>query len=69
MADVFISYSRRDETFVRQLRDALAAKGTDVWVDKEDIGPAVEWRRDIELGIEGADIFAFVITPDALTSE
>ena len=41
----------------------------DVWVDREDIGPAVEWRREIELGIEGSDIFAFVISPDALRSE
>jgi WD40 repeat protein len=69
MADVFISYSRRDEEFVQRLRAALAASGKDVWVDREDIGPAVEWRREIELGIEGADIFAFVMTPEALRSE
>ena len=69
MPDVFISYSRRDEEFVQRLREALAESGKDVWVDREDIGPAVEWRREIELGIEGADIFAFVITPDALRSE
>ena len=69
MADVFISYSRRDEEFVERLRETLADNGKDVWVDREDIGPAVEWRREIELGIEGADIFTFVITPDALRSE
>src|SRR5215211_2745704 len=69
MADVFISYSRRDEVFVQRLRESLAECDKDVWVDREDIGPAVEWRREIELGIEGADIFAFVITPDALGSE
>jgi WD40 repeat protein len=69
VADVFISYARRDEEFVERLREALAENGKDVWVDREDIGPAVEWRREIELGIEGADIFAFVITPDALRSE
>jgi hypothetical protein len=69
MADVFISYSRSDEAFVERLRDGLAENGKDVWVDREDIGPAVEWRREIELGIEGADIFAFVITPDSLGSE
>lgn len=69
MTDVFISYSRRNEAFVRRLREALGAEGKDVWLDKEDIGPAVEWRRDIELAIEGADIFAFVITPDSLVSE
>jgi WD40 repeat protein len=67
--DVFISYSRHDETFVERLRTSLADSGKDVWVDREDIGPAVEWRREIELGIEGSDIFAFVISPDALRSE
>ena len=69
MPDVFISYSRRDDEFVQRLREALAESGKDVWVDREDIGPAVEWRREIELGIEGSDIFVFVITPDALRSE
>ena len=69
MADVFISYSRRDEPFVERLREALAGSDKDVWVDREDIGPAVVWRREIELGIEGADIFAFVISPDSLRSE
>ena len=47
MADVFISYSRRDEAFVQRLRESLAERGKDVWVDREDIGPAVEWRREI----------------------
>jgi WD40 repeat protein len=69
MADIFISYSRRDEAFVQRLRGSLAEHDKDVWVDREDIGPAVEWRREIELGIEGSDIFAFVISPDALRSE
>ena len=69
MADIFISYSRRDQEFVERLRKSLAERDKDVWVDREDIGPAVEWRREIELGIEGSDIFAFVISPDALRSE
>ncbi len=69
MADVFISYSRRDLEFVERLREALEERRKDVWVDREDIGPAVEWRREIELGIEGSDVFAFVLTPDALASE
>jgi WD40 repeat protein len=69
VADLFLSYSRRDEPFVERLREALGKRDRDVWLDREDIGPAVEWRREIELGIEGADVFAFVISPDALRSE
>ncbi len=66
---MFISYSRRDEAFVERLRGALADRGKDVWLDREDIGPAVEWRRELELGIEASDVFAFVISPDSLRSE
>ncbi len=69
MADVFISYSRRDEPFVERLREALAEREKDVWLDREDLGPAVEWRREIELGIESSDVFVFVISPDSLRSE
>ena len=70
MTDVFISYSRRDEELVQEgLRSALDARGKDVWFDRDDIGPAVEWRNELALGIEGADTFALVITPDSLRSE
>jgi TIR domain-containing protein len=37
--DVFVSYSRADEAFVRRLDAALRARGKDVWVDWEDIPP------------------------------
>jgi hypothetical protein len=37
MADVFISYSRQDSDFARQLHAALTNLGRDVWMDWEDI--------------------------------
>jgi hypothetical protein len=33
LADVFVSYSRRDAEFVRRLVDTLESRGKDVWVD------------------------------------
>ncbi len=69
MADVFISYSRKDETFVRQLHAALAKAQRNVWVDWEDIPPTADWWREIQTGIEGADTFVFVISPDSARSE
>lgn len=39
MADVFISYSRRDKEFVQVLYDALRASQYDTWVDWQDIKP------------------------------
>jgi TIR domain len=68
MADVFISYSRKDREFVRKLHDRLQHAKRDVWVDWEDIPPSAEWLREIEQAIEAADTFIFVLTPDSLAS-
>jgi WD40 repeat protein len=68
VADVFVSYSRTDREFVRRLVDALTRNGKDVWIDWEDIPAASEWRSEIAAGIDGADAFVYVISPDAVTS-
>jgi hypothetical protein len=69
MADAFVSYSRKDQAFVRTLHDALAGAKRDVWVDWEDIPPSAEWLREIEPAIEAADTFIFVLSPDSLSSK
>lgn len=69
MADVFISYSRKDRDFVRKLHDHLQRAKRDVWVDWEDIPPSAEWLQEIEQAIEAADTFIFVLTPDSALSK
>jgi WD40 repeat protein len=69
MPDVFISYSRKDSAFVRQLHDALRQNNRDSWVDWEDIPLSAEWWQEICRGIEAADTFIFVISPDSLLSK
>jgi WD40 repeat protein len=66
--DVFVSYSRKDDVFVRRLVASLAARGKDVWVDWEDIRKSVEWRTKIEAGIESANAVVPVLTPDFAAS-
>jgi len=68
MADVFISYSRKDKDFVQQLGQALLAHKREAWVDWKDIPLTAEWQREIFDNIERADNFAFVISPDSLAS-
>src|SRR5919199_290489 len=68
MADLFVSYSRKDKEFVRRLVDGLGEIEKDVWVDWEDIAPTADWQAEIDAGIDASDSFAFVITPDSLTS-
>ena len=47
MADVFISYSRKDKEFVRSLHEALARHNRDTWVDWEDIPLTADWLKEI----------------------
>lgn len=68
MADVFISYSRQDQAFVRLLFGALEVAGQDAWVDWEDIPLTTDWWAEIREGIEEAKAFVFVMTPSSLAS-
>ncbi|HEY5777813.1 MAG TPA: TIR domain-containing protein [Terrimicrobiaceae bacterium] len=68
MADVFISYSRKDKEFVQQLDEALKRRGREAWVDWEGIRPTEEFMRAIYGAIEAADTFVFVLTPDSIAS-
>ncbi len=68
MADVFLSYSRKDELFVRKLHKSLGEQKRDVWVDWEDIPLSSDWWGQICQGIENANTFVFIVTPDSLTS-
>lgn len=69
-SDVFISYRRKDVAFVRQLAQAFTAQGREIWVDWEDIPPGVaDFSREIQSGIEGANTFVAVLSPDFLDSK
>ena len=69
MADVFISYSRKDSDFVAKLEAALKTAGRDVWVDVEGIRASEDWKQKIFHEIDGANTFLFVVSPDSLHSE
>src|SRR5215213_7658942 len=66
--DAFVSYSRRDQPFVVELKEALERRGRNVWIDADDIPPGAPWRRELGTGIEAADAFVFVISPDSVAS-
>ncbi len=69
MADVFISYSRKNSDFVHKLDDALTAAGRDVWVDWQDIARGEDWWHSIEVGIDSSDTVLVVVTEHWLLSE
>lgn len=69
LSDVFISYSRKDSTFVDSLNKALTKANKDVWVDWEDIPYSSTWWNEISQAIEGATTFICVLSPDYFNSK
>ena len=68
MAQVFISYSRKDKDFVRKLGEALVAQKREAWVDWKDIPLTAEWQKEILTNIENAENFIFIISPESAAS-
>lgn len=68
MARIFVSYSRKNKDFCRQLTNELQKRDFDFWVDWEGIPPTVDWMKEIEKGIEEADTFLAIVTPDWISS-
>lgn len=69
MSDVFISYSRRDKPFVERLDAQFKREGQETWVDWNDIPEGADWWKEIQGGIEGANTFVFIISPDSVVSD
>jgi WD40 repeat protein len=65
---VFVSYSRKDATFVGALGAALEARGHPAWIDQDDLPLSAEWWEEIRSAITGADAFVFVISPESVAS-
>ena len=69
MSDVFISYSRKNKDFARKITDELRLSGKDSWVDWEGIPlSSPNWWHEITAGIDLADNFVFIMSPDSMMS-
>jgi len=69
MSHIFISYSRKDLAFAQKIVDALAENNLDTWIDWKSIPKGEDWEQEIYRGIEEADAFLFLISPDSVTSK
>jgi hypothetical protein len=67
--NIFISYSRREASFVDLLSDALDDNQVNVWVDYQSLIPGRPWLEQILAGIENADIFLLVVSRASLESK
>ncbi len=66
---VFISYSRKDKRWIRQLLTHLESGRCRPLLDLKDIAPAEDWKKRIEGMIVDADAILFLISRNWLRSK
>ncbi len=69
MAKVFISYSRKDLSFVEKIVADLKKSGLDIWHDVSSLGGGSRWRIEIENAIRSSQFVIVVLSPDSIASE
>ncbi|MGH9174648.1 MAG: TIR domain-containing protein, partial [Vicinamibacterales bacterium] len=65
---VFISYSRGDAEFCRDLRERLVAAGIRTWMDVIDIPAGARWPDAIDRALNASEVVLGVMTPESLES-
>ncbi|HEX2908157.1 MAG TPA: toll/interleukin-1 receptor domain-containing protein, partial [Phototrophicaceae bacterium] len=68
MAHIFISYSKKNRAYARQLADKLLELGFDVWID-DRIDYGDDWWQTIFHAIREAKAFVVIMTDEANASK
>jgi hypothetical protein len=67
--DVFVSYSRRDQAFVRMLVERLMQSGVSVFYDKADIAVGQSLADSLHRAVQNAKYVLVVMSPDYFASQ
>ena len=68
-AEVFVSYSRDDESRVFDLADRLRAAGVSLWIDQGGLDGATQWSEQIVNALESAKVLLLMVTESAVRSD
>lgn len=68
MAKIYISYSRHDAEFVRQLVMRLKSLGQEVFYDAEALTPGQPFQKVLAAGLRDADAILFILSKYSLDS-
>lgn len=69
MSLVFVSYSRRNSQFVRQLVEKLRFADVPIWIDQEDIIPGQKWDASIEEALSQSTHFLVLLSEQSVISD
>lgn len=64
--DVFLSHNSKDKLAVRELAEALRARGLKVWLDEWELVPGRRWQEALEEVIETTGAAAVLVGKDGL---
>lgn len=64
---IFLSYSSTDRDLADRIRLALLAENHTVFFDRNDLAPGTAYDARIADGINQADLFLFLISPESVT--
>ncbi len=64
MSRVFISYSRKDEEFAKQLYTRLSTDGVDCFIDQEALTPGENVVERLAAELSACEVFLPIISPD-----
>jgi adenylate cyclase len=68
VADIFISYSRKDSEQALSLAERFRASGLTVWIDQHGIEAATSWSKEIVDAIESSKVFLILLSHSSLMS-
>lgn len=68
MADIFISYSRKDSEHATALAERLRAGSASVWLDTASLTAAETWSAEIVAAIKECSTFILLLSPDSVAS-
>jgi tetratricopeptide (TPR) repeat protein len=68
LAHLFLSHSSADDAFVRELREALADLGQEVWIDSRQLKGGDPLESEIKTAIEAASGLAVLVSSASLQS-
>jgi TolB-like protein/Flp pilus assembly protein TadD len=68
-AEVFVSYSRDDESRVLDVAAKLRAAGVSLWIDQGALDAASQWSEQIVNALESAKVLLLMVTESAVRSD
>lgn len=69
MNNHFISYSRNDSSFARQLTSELRNAGVDIWIDTRNIKAGRHWDQEVQDALDAAHVLILLLSPHSVISE